>query len=142
MTVFMYLFNERLIAYSVSFLYYCVSYFVSGAALFYGECARWKNTARLKNTTPSNRKVDIADRVIGKCTPSAAAFYAVLAKPFRLIFTSHMFHLLSWRGIDGSRDIGWAELAPRKMWDFGALNRDGGIGSVFAGYSSKNRDGW
>ena len=36
----------------------------------------------------------------------------------------------------------WVGGAPRKMWDIGALNRDGGIGSAFAGYSSKNRDGW
>ena len=28
-----------------------------------------------------------------------AAFHAVLARPFRLIFTVHVLHLLSWRGI-------------------------------------------
>ena len=36
----------------------------------------------------------------------------------------------------------WVGVASRKMWDIGALKRDGGIGSAFAGYSSKNRDGW
>ena len=38
--------------------------------------------------------------------------------------------------------VGGRSTAQILMWDFGALNRDGGIGSVFAGYSSKNRDGW
>ena len=32
--------------------------------------------------------------------------------------------------------------APPKMWEFEVLMRDSGMSCVFAGYSSKKRDGW
>ena len=32
--------------------------------------------------------------------------------------------------------------AQSKMWEFEVLLRDSGISGVFAGYSSKKRDGW
>ena len=36
-------------------------------------------------------------------------------------------------------DIGRAH---SETWDFGVLMQDSGMGYVFAGHSSKNRDGW
>ena len=36
---------------------------------------------------------------------------------------------------------GWASAQP-KMWEFGVQMRDSGMSCVFAGYSSKKRDGW
>ena len=40
-------------------------------------------------------------------------------------------------------DVGSCAVSARnEMWDLEVLVRDSGIGVVFAGYSSKNRDCW
>ena len=40
----------------------------------------------------------------------------------------------------GLRRSGWR--AQSKMWEFEVLIQDCGMSGVFAGYSSKKRDGW